>query len=140
MQRLIQSILRADRHIGAVLDLEYGRRLYHLDAVPLPFWNVYTEVSDRGIQQIAFGLAAEVVVEDHHHPAAQQNVGLRRMGVSVNGEYGARQQDIDETLCLGIERLMEIEVHAETRTLGRLLLYLVEKFVVDYHMVGFQFS
>ena len=55
------------------------------------------------------------------------------MAVAMDGQYSPWQQYIYEPLGLGIQRLMEIMVHTQTRTLLRLPRHFIQKLIIDYN-------
>ena len=98
VQISVQCVLRPDRHIRAVLHLQYDRGLDDLDRMPLACRDVDAVFSGIRIQKETFDGAAHAVVEDHEHTPAQQNVGLGRVTVAVDRNRGTGLQCVQQAL------------------------------------------
>ena len=70
--------------VGAVLHLEYNRRLDDLESVPLARRNVHSVVALRWIQCEPFGFIALGVVEHDIDQSPEQDVGFGSVTVTVH--------------------------------------------------------
>ena len=130
---LFHCIFRGEGSVWAVLDLEDGRGFDHLHRMPLVLRDMYAVIACGGIDQMAFRLGPGLIVEHHDQFAAQQDIGLRSVAMTVYRQNGARQQHVDEPLRLCVQTLVQVIVHAKPRRLFGFCRDFIEKFVVNYH-------
>ena len=129
-------VLRRQRRIGTVLDLEQHRAAFeNLQRVPLPFGDVDAVDAFQRVERETLRLAAVLVAENHVEAAAQDDIGFVRVGMAVHGQHRARLQGVEQTLGLGVERVVKVEIHPQAFARLRPGGHFVQKFIVENHTV-----
>jgi len=103
--------------------------------VPLPFGDVDAVDAFQRVERETLRLAAVLVAENHVEAAAQDDIGFIRVGMAVHGQHRARLQGVEQTLGLGVERVVKVEIHPQAFARLRPGGHFVQKFIVENHTV-----
>lgn len=98
--------------------------------MPLALRDVNTVIPDMRIKRKTLYLDTGLIIEHHIDSPTQQHVRLRGMQMLMDRQNRPRLQRIQQPLHLGIQRIMQIEIHPQPLRDLRRGRYLVQKFVV----------
>ena len=131
-QSFLQHILRSDRHIRPILDLQEHRAAFQRDEiVPLP----RRDVDQRPAGDHVDGLRHPPlgVVEVFHEMPPQAHHRLRRRPVPMDGQHRPRLDRVQHPLRLIGRRIPQVQIHPKPRRLLRPGGQFIQYFLVDDH-------